>query len=584
MNRLIDIGLYDSVIRKRGYIFYDRKKLSKVMGLIKNDAVVYESMATDFVKQRSSGSINFLSKDTVLTYLMDYENCPSRYFKTRGVKGYSINMKRCLLPLKSNCSAPVREFLDYYMTYRSLNSLVNSTKEILDNCNRDDAVDHNGNVLSKLPFDVNQQANLRFNYRNYDVIAQIPKKAANCISVDDGYVLVWGDAAQSDIRIAYNLFLRSPENDVVFSKYDDKYEALARIVSRELGEEFDPVKFKDERPVYKRLALATMYGTRGSQVSEDDRFISIFSQFLSKCPKYQAYYDTLSDMHYLGLPLTIYSYFGNELTSPVFPTQTQTVDRALNCPNQTGTSEVIMLVVLSVLERFKAMGYSDDDVSLYLVRHDEPIFRVKKEVMADSWVFRCFEQIHIDDWIPLSFNFSFGYNYGIEDENLMKEYKESGNRVKTPPFIVKCRGEGEEYFPVRTVLSLSVYHIFVDDVAIVTVYDHTRNLATHLIVMSNDAEVVWDTIRSKLHKLHVEGNYSGIIVSNSFYNGEDYTSGNLYVRYRKAEYADLDKVANLCRYGVCFYCKGKKIESPVKPPLERYSDFIKSVKELRELS
>lgn len=62
--------------------------------------------------------------------------------------------------------------------------------------------------------------------------------------------------------------MRSPENDEIMNRYEDKYEALARIVSKSLGREFDLDKFKTDRKLYKKLTLATVYGMADSGVPE----------------------------------------------------------------------------------------------------------------------------------------------------------------------------------------------------------------------------------------------------------------------------------------------------------------------------
>ena len=41
--------------------------------------------------------------------------------------------------------------------------------------------------------------------------------------------------------------------------------------------------------------------------------------------------------------------------------------------------------------------------------------------MKDSWIFKDFSKIQMDDWIPLCMDFSFGRNYSEEDKDLMEK-------------------------------------------------------------------------------------------------------------------------------------------------------------------
>ena len=87
------------------------------------------------------------------------------------------------------------------------------------------------------------------------MISQIPKDYAKFISVEEGYFLAWGDFAQADLRIAYNLLLRNEENYGLMASVTDKYEGIARLVADANNEPFDYEKFKAERNLYKVYVL-----------------------------------------------------------------------------------------------------------------------------------------------------------------------------------------------------------------------------------------------------------------------------------------------------------------------------------------
>lgn len=294
------------------------------------------------------------------------------------------------------------EFLTQYMAHRSMKSKRDSLRKLVEGCKNSVAKDRYGRDLAKIPFIASEQVNRRFNYKNYDIISQIPKSEASMIGVEDGYFLAWGDFAQSDFRVAYNLFMRSPENDEIMNRYEDKYEALARIVSKSLGREFDLDKFKTDRKLYKKLTLATVYGMADSGVPEENEFIQMFSQFLSTCDKYVEYRKRISDNSLMQTPIRITSYFGyDQYAMPDSRNADKLMYDALNMPNQTGTSELVILTVNSILETARECGLSEDQFGLYLTRHDEPIFRIKEDAMEYLWILKKHSTILVDDWTPL---------------------------------------------------------------------------------------------------------------------------------------------------------------------------------------
>ena len=69
---------------------------------------------------------------------------------------------------------------------------------------------------------------------------------------------------------------------------------------------------------------------------------------------------------------------------------------------------------------FYELGYTEDDVSVYMVRHDEPVFKVKETAKKDLWVFKQATDIIVDNWVPLRIDFSPGYYYREIDEVMKK--------------------------------------------------------------------------------------------------------------------------------------------------------------------
>lgn len=579
----VDFDTYEKRIRQLGYVLYDRAAFNVERNKLFGDSGVLKLMAIDVMAQRTRCRKQGIIKEQVLNYLIDWEGVPEHYFvKDKESKSLSIDMNKCLSVVYENGYAS--EFLEYYMEHRSLISLTNKMSKLMERCHTETAVNEFGVPLSRIGYSVNQQPNFRYNYKDHDIIAEIPKRAASCLSVEEGYLLAWGDFAQSDFRVAYNLFLRSEENDKLMLEYEDKYEALARMVAKELGNKFSYDEFKKDRNLYKKLTLATMYGTGGSKIEEQNTFISVLSRFLMQCPKYKAYYDGLNDLQELGLSLNITSYFNNEQTSPQKYSATATVNRALNCPVQSGTSELVILTVNKILDSFYSLGYTEDDICVYCVRHDEPVFRMKKKVMKDSWIFENFKTILVDDWTPLSLAFEFGYNYLVSDEELTLQFKQSiaenASRIAT---VTKSPPE-KEYRPIPSVLRLQIYNICVPGYGtVIAYYDESRNGVHYSIAQTEEAGQIKLAIRQELHSLSLGSTYKGIIVKSACLEGEDYNAAGLYVRYKLTTVYALDKVTNLARYATCVYCKSVGVDSPVNPPAVSYENFVKSVTKFKEM-
>jgi hypothetical protein len=579
-NDTIDVEKYAERINRNQYILYDKDAMGMYQRELSSKSSAMLSMFTDLMIQKSHGRLRITTKDCIIKYLIDYEFCPYHYFTSRKTQSLSLDMKKVLGPLMQNGYAT--EFLAYYTGYKSLKSRSERAASLIKNTPAPEIADRNGKMLAKLGYTARQQVNLRFNYSNHDVIAQIPKEISKCIGVEDGYFLAWGDFAQSDFRIAYNLFLRSKENDEIMNKYDDKYEALARIISNKLGEKFDKEKFLEQRQVYKKNTLAVMYGTRNSVIEEDKGFISMFSNFLSMCPRYVEYYNRLNDAHDLGLPVALTSYFGYEESSPIQYKKTDTVNRALNAPIQTGTSEMIIRTVNEILDRFYRLGYTEDDISIYLVRHDEPVFKISKRVLKDIWILEDFSTIFVDDWSPLAMSFELGYNYGIADEELMTKFKDSVRQNKSKIGVVEPEPFSDSvYYPTKKVAKWYVACMAVYDKTIVAFYDEDRNLAHSTVVFSNVPEEVSIAIQQMIHDCKFDDEYRGIIIYNSLVDTEDFSNGT-YLSYVKMSGTQFLKVSSLCRYAVCCYCKANGLESVTEPPISSMEEFIKSVKKIPE--
>ena len=420
----VDTESYEHSLNYNGLIYVDLHKLNQALDyntITKNSLFTRIKRLMSF---NSAGVCRDLSREALVNYLQKFEGCPEHYFKKRGVQGASVDMKKVIEPLYANGYA--NEFLEMYMDFVSAKSRISSINSVLKAIKSTDLVNRDGKKLYTVGYSVNSQVNRRYNYNNIDIISQFPKDldgkvchidgSVSSITCPEGYCLAYGDFAQSDLRIAFSLLLKDKSNEQMMLRYKDKYEAIARLVAAKAGKPFDLEQFKKDRNKYKVHVLETIYGTKNTVVFSEKEFISILSEFVNNCPKYVEYKKRVNDIIDLGTGLVTTSYFGYEQSIPMLgKNSTQTMNFALNSPCQTGTSELIILTTNKILEMFYDLGYSEEDVSLYITRHDEPVFLLKEEVLKDAWVFEQARAILVDDWIPLDLTFNYGYYYKIPD-------------------------------------------------------------------------------------------------------------------------------------------------------------------------
>lgn len=584
---IVDIDLYEEHLRRNGYIAFDAKSMSIKANYLRSNAETVASFARDTMMHRSECNCFMLIPEVVYRYLTVYEHCPERYFFNRHSKTGkpSLDQKKVLFKLKSNNYAT--EFLDDYMLQKSIATKCSNVDSIIRGCNYDAGVNNAGIPLKRIPYSVKRQKNLRCNYKQFDIISQIPKEFCTDISVEEGYFLAWGDFAQSDLRIAYNLFLRSVENDKIMRECFDKYEGLARIVKKTMGQEFSLDEFRQERDLYKVLTLATMYGTRGSAVAAENAFISNFAQFLSKCPKYVEYEKRLRKRCALNLPVVVESYFGNQEVIPIIPYDYDTtVNDALNSPMQTGTSEIVILTVNAILEQFYSRGYTSEDVSVYYVRHDEPIFKISVNAVKDCWIFNQFTEILVDDWVPLALDFEFGYNYSLPDANLTKQIKDVYKRNEDKLWHLEIGTHIDTgYYPIPDSLELFVHWSSVVGKTIVVFYCAELNQVLYSLLETDVEEEILLGIKQKLHAAEhrvIAGGFRGVCIVNNSFDTEDFY-GETYFRFKKEISVRLDKAIMLCKYMVAQYSQRAGLEVTFPVPDIQSDGVLSHVKDLEIL-
>jgi hypothetical protein len=576
---MIDLDLYLERINHEQFVYVDKNKLMLTLKHEEARRDTNLTLAKRTMAANSSYEYNSLNSESVFPYLVNVEGCPYERFSKKGVERASLDMKKVLGPLYENGYA--QEFLGYYMTYSSLKSRCARMEKLPRLFSESDKVSSTGSTLYKLHFIAEQQQNLRFNYHDSDLVS-IPREYTSCYAAEDGYVLAWGDFEQSDLRIAYNLLLRDSWNGPIMDKYDDKYEGISAILDEWENVPHNHDKFMAERDLYKVNVLQTLYGQRHGQTPRDQEFIGRFAKYLDTCPRYSEYYRRISDCFDLGLMIPVTGYFGYEQPVTMY-TKKDAINKCLNTPVQTGTSQIVILTCNAILDMFYDLGYTKEDVSLYIVRHDEPVFKMKKEVLKDAWVFNQASSIIVDDWTPLALSFEYGTYYKEVDTDLQQLAEASYTANADKISICVPDEAGEEYWPVPETYTLYAGTEVVGEKTVLSIYSDKANEVAYFLADSTIKEDIVNVLKQKVLQVqhqYAEAGYRGVVIYNDMIREEFYDEVMFFKFINTSnKHRSLAKV--LASYAAIKYATRENIQmdgfDSLKLDVDSNSVFIRSV-------
>ena len=288
------------------------------------------------------------------------------------------------------------------------------------------------------------------------------------------------------------------------------------------------------------------------------------------------------------MPFAVKSYFGHEEIINVDSYDRNPLFKALNTPIQAGTSEVVILTVNKILDMFYELGYTEDDVSVYMVRHDEPVFKVKETAKKDLWVFKQATDIIVDNWVPLRIDFSPGYYYREVDEDLQKEMQQSyeENADKIEYFESDEENNGEEYYPISPILNMSIYYEKLEDCTLLCFCDIDKNRIDAKIIKTLDDDVIKQYVYSKLpvieEKAFSQG-YFAVMIYNNYYDDKLYLNDRTLFKLIKASGEGPAKAQKITQ---CIaYKRALKlgIEDKYRQPIQTDLDFLRTVGDLNYL-
>ena len=381
-----------------------------------------------------------ISKDA-LRLLLDTTKLPlsaNCYVLTKK-KELSVDISKVVMPCLAHCKKELKknyeyysdtiELLEGYIEYSHYKSMRDNMRKKIYLFQKTDLMSPNNLPISTVSSYYERQSTGRY-YTKNDAIQTWCKESLPSLTVPKGYFLAWSDFDQIDLRVAANLVLlqNAKESDIeVFKTTDDKYEAMARIMYTSLGMPFSVDGFKQIRKSFKVSVLARMYGAKYETMMQsgdvDGSVIKALNSYYNSHQYYQQYLKAFNDAIGYNCEVMVYDYFGFKRT--IYANQIKPLDACLNSPIQSTSNDVVILWVNELVKAFRDLGFGEDKFSVYLIRHDEALFLVHEDCKPYLWLFKKMSEIRIDDWTPLTNKPSFGYNYTIEDKDLMKNYETS---------------------------------------------------------------------------------------------------------------------------------------------------------------
>lgn len=403
---------YIELLSSVGKIHMSYDRLSSALSDAKYKILDYSNLAQLQLLIDSCGKYGVLSSHNLINFLME-DGVPESTFVVRGRKSLSFDQKQVVDRLIER--GIHTELLGYWKQCQTAKSHYNTLHDLTINHVDTWRSSVHGIVLV-YNTTVKQQDNLRAYYSDINAVG-IPKIYSSIIVPPGEYLLAWCDFPQADWRCAYNLFIKNDENYKIMQECEDAYEGLARLIEKD---NFLHDRFVTSRNDYKRDCLSVYYNaTPSTDIANSMR------KFYLSCPKYAHVYKLLDILYNFKVPIPCTSYFGYTQMLPEGRYASQFISKGMNTMIQTMTSHLVKETVFGILERFYELGYTKDDIGVYFVRHDEPIFWFTRKVLKDSWVFGDCSTIHIDGFTPFKLDFHFGNAYKDENKQLTAEVYQS---------------------------------------------------------------------------------------------------------------------------------------------------------------
>ena len=578
-------------LRELGFIYIDIEELKQPLKLLEQRIYTLQYLCSQIMAHKSCYMYKILNTQNIVNYLIQVEGCPPNAFKTKNVSGQSLDSSKVLTPLFNRGYA--KEFLSLYMELTSTKSIKGLVKGLIDKSKESDKISEDGRPLRKITFNLREAPNMRAYYYDHG-IQNIPKTALKSLKAPKGYTLVSGDFAQSDVRVAYSLLLKSKDNIGIMQSSDDIYQVFARMF---MGNDFDPEHFKEFRnSEYKPNTLGPLYGATRGNSEFSSRFINNANEYLKTQSHYMEFSNRLDKHIRLGFPIIINTYFGNEevveIPSYIRHTPTDLKNKALNCPIQTGTAEVVIATQQKIMSEFAKLGITpqNEGIYSYMTRHDELVFLIKDEYLKYANIFAQCENIFIENWIPLKIEFEYSKTYGIPDSDIKSvvELYYDHNTINKEFKECKDLNTDDFFIPIDDILEVTV-GVAKDNYgnSFVSFYDeYNQKVSIEFVATQNMDEIlmfVVNKISTNKNKLFSQSIRNVMVNTILPFNNESVFNGILIKFTDKFSSSLASKAQMLSEYGMKCYYEQKGIPVDVEDSVINNKAFLESVLQNEEL-
>lgn len=573
----IDTTAYMNSFSKNPFVWLDRAMVSEVkkeVSLLAGQKELYAGRIMGTCSNYNYSSAK--NREQVIGYLQDYEGVPYKMFNKRGTKSQSIDEK---LRDRMFSQGYAKEFLIAFSDYKSTDNLATRTKRLYERMQYTEGeVTVSGNLAGRVYYQLEEKDNRRFSTAHYNVIG-MNRDLHKSMCVPKGYFMVYGDLPQADIKVAYNLLLHTPENRHMFEDIEDSYEAINRMVYAGLQIPFNLDYFKTVRNELKEVSLGPIYGLQGGNTPKQDQYVKQVVSWLETIPMYEKFKRAVKARESANLPVVISSYFGyrQRIIPKTFgygdnKEEKSLLNKALNAPMQTGTSELIILLVNSIIKEFTDLGYVEgEDFWLYLTRHDEPIFCMKEELLKECWRFKDYEEVRIDDWSPVKIDWFFSNYYKKPNPEYMKLYEELGEKnASRINHELRPLGKGgrDKYIPIRDLIQVSVGLEKIEETeeTVVTILREIDEVKSQILcykVPTIDDMEIYQDILNKTYSVEsnfLDNNYDTVVI-----NTRDFTSvhteDTIDVIFKQDICYAITKAEIFSKYFAYKYCDKKNLDT-----------------------
>lgn len=533
------LGKLEELLNQRHEVYFDEEMCVKLFSLLRSRIAMQREECNFLIYMASQpGAFYSLKSTSVCDFLVTEMKVDQNKFIYKNK--FSMDMKEVLIPLSKSRSIDkwTKHFLEQYIALKKMESALSGFESKYQRSE----FPPEGGVIMRYRTEIQETGRV---YYSNEPIVSVPKFFLPAMRAPKDKYLLWGDFAQIDFRLAYNLLLRTKENEKYFKEYEidengnvtvsdkwseDYYKSFARSV---LKNKFNQEEFLGQRNGYKTNSLAAVYGSGIPTMNisyPDSELNTAIKNEITTNEKYNNYKQRFKKMIEGSDLITIYDYFGFERT---LDTRIYGIEnKCLNTPIQATSASLVTHLILIMKEVIP-------ELDVYLIRHDEPIFMIDKNKLTDEVKnkIQYFQNIVLDDSLPFRLDFSYG-EYYLDNNNGKNTIPKSDKYLH----ITTDNWSIYDYSPVRDTAEMEFSHVEYKDLHYALVLHEVEKLDRdkEFRLFLVGGTITKHQLRKEFNKFLVNyctKNHIGLVKSTSSMFGEDVkeeTLGAINVKYCKS--------------------------------------------------